>query len=109
MGTPAKLLDVHFAGRVTALLDERQASAEFFSGSTRGVGEWLLEPADGGTRLKMHFKARAHGARAWLLDAVFGLGSSHSRVVRKGFERLKSHLAATSGPERTHTDQQHVG
>ncbi|HET8532246.1 MAG TPA: SRPBCC family protein [Methylomirabilota bacterium] len=98
-GKPTRLLDAHFAGRVTALVEERQASAEFFSGSTRGLGEWSLEPANGGTHLRMHFKARAHGARAWLLDAIFGLGSSHSRTVGKGFEGLQRYLAATSAAE----------
>lgn len=51
----------------------------------------------------MHFKAE-RTARAWLLDAVFGLESSHSLIVRKGFDGLKSYLAATSVAGPAHID-----
>ena len=103
-GDRFRFIASRFTGRITDLEENRLACAELIEGDLRGIGESILEPADGGIRVRMHFRAesRSRNLLDRLLNMVFDLGKTHSYVARKGFVGLSRHLADTSAAPPGH-------
>lgn len=83
-----------FVARVVDLVENERLVAEYVRGAYRGRGEWLLEPVDEGTQLRMRWQVGSHGLLPTLSGLAVDAGSIHSQMMQTGFRRLDAVLAS---------------
>jgi hypothetical protein len=85
-GTP------RFSGKITKILEGELIEVEF-TGDFEGTGTWKFEPTDGKTRAWYRWNVKPKRFSFVFFSYFMDMGKSHSDVMRKGFEGLKSYLS----------------
>lgn len=83
-----------FCCRVVSVEEPRRLRMEYFGGFITGRGEWILEAAGGGTRIRYELDVQAAGRLVAWLGRLFPLGRLHSGQMKGVLEGLRRALEA---------------
>ena len=93
-----------FRCRVEQVVEPQHIRMRYFGGFVDGIGEWLLEPRGGETRVIYRLEVRANGWLVVLLGKMFNLGQIHSRSMQAVLQNLKHILDQRQPMTRKTTD-----
>lgn len=80
-----------FTWKVTKIVENQLIDMEY-GGDFTGTGKWMLEPADGKTKVKFIWDTKPKRLLFIILSPVVDLGKGHSTVMKHGFKLLNSYL-----------------
>lgn len=83
-----------WAGRVAERVEDRLLRFEYTEGDFVGEGVWTFERVDGQTLLRFRWHVRPNRLAVRLALPFMNLRGSHSKVMKQGFENLRTYLKA---------------
>ena len=87
----------HSRCRIEAIEEPRSIRKRYYGGFIDGRGEWRLEPAGSGTRIRYELDVQAEGRVVAWLGRILPLGRLHSRQMQRVFRQLERVIMQASG------------
>ncbi len=82
-----------FRSRVVSVEEPSSIRMEYVGGFISGRGEWRLEPAGSGTRIRYELDVQAAGRLVAWIARIVPLGPLHSKPMQEVLRRLRAALS----------------
>lgn len=90
---------IQWAARIAERVDDQRLRVEYTGGDFVGEGIFTVDRIDGQTRLRYRWHARPNSRQMRVGSYFVNVPRQHARVMRQGFEGLRTYLEAREASE----------